>query len=259
MDEVGTGFGGWSYHVATDTWSGNGALVRSADLNGVGKIGNRLYFTGGESCCDEFFRTWNTTWAYEPATRRLLQKANTPKATKYGVSGAIGGKLYVLPGYCSGESVDPGHCAVGQFTRQLYRYDPATDTWITRRQAPHNHALGGAAVIGDKFYVVGGSDRNAHLDVYDPTTNAWRTRAPIPTPGDRLFAAPLLSKLFVLSWSFPSGGPAVAKAFLYDPATDKWTPRAAPPVRAGPIVNVKLDGQPHLFMAGMQSSFLYTP
>lgn len=229
------------------------------DEDGAARIGNRIYFTGGQSCCDESFRTFNTAFAYETTTNRLLQRANTPLATQSGVSGAIGGKVYVLPGRCSGESVDPGHCDTGKLLRVLWRYDPATNKWTTRKQAPHVHNLGAGAVIGDKSYVVGNSDKEPFLDVYDPATNTWKTRAPIPTPGERLFAAPLQSKLFVISWSSVSGGSPIIKAFLYDPATNKWTSRAAPPGVAGPIVHVEVAGKPALFMPGLQHSYLYTP
>jgi hypothetical protein len=264
QDEDGTGFPSYRYNVATNTWGGGGgALINASNMNGVGKISGRLYMTGGESCCDENFRTFNTTWAYEPSTNRLFQKADMPKATKYGISGVINGKLYVLPGHCSGESVDPGHCTMGGRIRQLYRYDPATNTWTTRRQAPHFHVFGAAAVIDDKLYVVGGSGNPlvAALDVYDPATNTWQTRAPIPTPGERLFGAALQSKFFVLSWSHPSGDAVVSKAYLYDPATNTWKSRAAPPGGlAGPIVKVMVNGQPRLFLpGGFGPSYLYTP
>ena len=39
-------------------------------------------------------------WAYDPATRRVTQLADMPKLTAEGVTGVIGGKLYVLPGNC---------------------------------------------------------------------------------------------------------------------------------------------------------------
>jgi N-acetylneuraminic acid mutarotase len=164
-----------------------------------------------------------------------------------------------LPGWCSGEAVEPNHCATGRQFRRLWRYDPSTETWPSRRPAPHFHAFGGAAVIGDKFYVVGSWNRDAFLDVYDPATHTWQTKASIPMPGERLFAAPLQSKLFVLSWSHPTGSPVILKAYLYDPATNTWQERAGPPGVAGPIVNVKLNGQSHLFMPGLQSSYLYAP
>jgi N-acetylneuraminic acid mutarotase len=255
-----TGFYTYTYNVATDTWGFGGgfSLIDAANLNGVGKIGNKFYFTGGESCCDEDFQTFNDTWAYQPSTQQLFHKAVMPKATQYGVTGVIDGKLYVLPGYCSGEAVDPGHCAVGGPIRQLYRYDPSANTWITRRQAPHFHTFGAAGVINDKFYVVGNWNQGPALDAYDPATDTWQTLAPIPTPGERLFGAVLQSKLFVISWSHPSGAPVTLKAFLYDPATNTWTPRAAPPL-AAPIVRVTLNGQARLLLVGSASTYLYTP
>lgn len=256
LEEGETGFGGVKYNVETNTWSSSGvsSFVDAAHMNGAARLGNKLYFTGGESCC-YFLTTFNKTWAYDLGTQRLIRKANMPRATRWGVSGALNGRLYVLPGYCSGEATDLGHCQVGQPTRVLYRYDPSTNTWSLRRSAPHFHTFGGAAVIDNKFYVVGGSAQGPYLDVYDPVTDTWQTRAPIPTAGERLFAAPLLKKLFVLSWSHPNGSPVVLKAYLYDPATNRWTSRAAPPGVAGPIVNVK----GRLFMPGIASSYMYTP
>jgi hypothetical protein len=91
---------------------------------------------------------------------------------------------------------------VGQFFRQLYRYDP--------------HRTGVRRALAEQTLRPLGDDR------------ARRRRL-------------------------------VIKAYLYDPATNQWTPRAAPPGVAGPIVKVELDGQPHLFMPGRQSSYLYTP
>jgi N-acetylneuraminic acid mutarotase len=251
-----------AYNVATNTWTTlPNTYIDAADLNGVGKIGSKLYFTGGMKCCEENFQTWRKTWAYNLSTGQLVLKADMPKPTTSGVTGAINGKLYVLPGYCSGEAVEPGHCDVGGPIRQLYRYDPSTNTWITRRQAPHFHTFGAAGVIDDKLYVVGGSSQGRYLDVYDPATNTWVTRAPIPTAGAELFGAAIQSKLFVISWTHPNGGDVVSKAYLYDPATNTWKARAAPPNGlAGPIVKVMLNGQPRLFLpGGFGPSYLYTP
>jgi N-acetylneuraminic acid mutarotase len=247
------------YNVATNAWRTSGVFVDASHMNGVGKIGNRLYFTGGYSFRGADIHIWNKTWAYEPSTNRLFQKAAMPKATWDGTTGVIDGKLYVLTGMCSGEATDPGHCESFRPIRQLYRYDPAMNTWSTRRPAPHFHTSGAAGVINGKFYVVGGSGQGAYLDVYDPATNTWQTRAPIPTPGQRLFGAVLQNKLFVLSWSHPQGRPVVLKAYAYDPSTNTWKARAAPPI-AGPMVRVILDGQARLFLpGGFGPSYLYTP
>jgi N-acetylneuraminic acid mutarotase len=255
-----TGFPAYVYDVAANSWAGAGGLIESTDLNGVGKIGNKFYMTGGMKCCQEDFETWSKTWAYSPSTTSMTLKASMPRPTRAGVTGVINGQLYVLPGYCSGEPNEPGHCDVGRPIRQLYRYDPPSNTWITRRASPHFHTSGAGGVIDGKFYVVGNSAKDPSLDVYDPATNQWQTRKPIPTPGERQFGAVLQSRLFVLSWSHPSGGNVVLKAYSYNPASDTWTARAAPPGVAGPIVKVLVNGQARLFMpGGFGPSYLYTP
>jgi hypothetical protein len=49
-------------------------------------------------------------------------------------------------------------------TRRFFRYDPATNAWVSRRQAPHVHRAAAAAVIGGKLYVAGG------FNGFDPVT-----------------------------------------------------------------------------------------
>ena len=226
--------GGQSYDLATNAWSDLSAVqLRVWDLNGAARIGGRLYFTGGWFHCDDQSLTYNSAWAYVPGTRRLLQLADMPRATKYGTSGAIGGKLYVLAGWCTGEADSPGHCVTGSPVRQFYRYDPATDTWAFRAQPPHFHTFGASGVIGDKLYVVGDWNKGRDLDVYDPATNTWQTRAPYPVGHQRYFAAVLGSQLYVIGWTSQN----TLTAYAYNPATNTWRRRATPPsarrVRAG--------------------------
>ena len=245
------------YNVETNTWgAGSGSSPNATVMNGVGKIGNRLYMTGGGRCCRGDEPIYNQTWAYDIGTGRLFQKANLPRATTDGVTGVIDGKLYVLAGFCSGEPTDPGHCSVGGPVRQFYRYDPATNTWILRRQPPHFHTRGAGAVINGKFYVVGGGPSPSNqLDVYDPVSNTWTTRAPIPTGGTVFSAAVIQNRMFVVLWSMIDGK---TKAYSYDPVSNTWRSRAAPP-KFNPIVRVQLDGQARLFMPGNGSSYMYAP
>jgi len=142
QEDLHTGFGAYTYNVSTESWGGGGTLFsRAAYMNGVGKIGNKLYFTGGEGCCD-IIQTFNTTWVYDIGANQLTRKADMPKATTRGVTGVIDGKLYVVPGDCSGAPGDPGRCS------------PARQLGAGRRRRHHNHgasrrdALGGACRDG---------------------------------------------------------------------------------------------------------------
>jgi N-acetylneuraminic acid mutarotase len=260
-DEGGTGIGVQAYNVATNTWTGRSSRVFVYSSNGVGKIGNKLYFSGGANDHDATPSFSNQLWAYDYSSDRMIAKAGLPIYSAGGVTGVINGKLYVLPGACSGERYPAaGYCAV-EATRRFYRYDPATNTWVTRRQAPHFHRAGAAAVIDGKFYVAGGFvnqsfDPTAALDVYDPATNTWRTLAPLPTAGGARGAA-LGGRFYVVVYG-SNGNTSFTRAYAFNPATNKWTAKAAPDV-VGSIVRVSLDGRPRLFTASGNRSALYTP
>jgi N-acetylneuraminic acid mutarotase len=248
------------YNVQTNTWSWPRDIliqVPASEMNGVGKIGNKFYMTGGDYCCTYDIAVWNALWVYDIGANKLTRKADMPRATLLGVTGVIDNKLYVLAGYCSSHPLDPGHCITGGPVRQFYRYDPASNTWIFRKQSPHFHFAGAGVVINGKFYVVGNRQGGTELDVYDPSTNTWTTKAPIPTGGPAYPAAVIQNRMFVIVAGPPFNSNPI-KAYSYDPVTNTWRSRAAPPVFEQ-IVRVQLDGQARLLLPAQPSSYLYAP
>jgi N-acetylneuraminic acid mutarotase len=216
-----------AYNYSRNTWTTKASGVERQRTNGVGRIGGKLYFSGGYiggrdgTCCDA---TRPTLYAYDPAADRLVQKADMPQPTADGVTGVINGKLYVLAGTCSDDS-PPFDCSEHGTSRRFYRYDPATNTWTTLPPAPHQHAGGAGGVINGRFYVAGGgSVVRYRLDVYDPVTNIWRARADLPEARSGTAGAVLQNKLYVIGGVGPSGNRAV---FAYDPVTNKWQTRAS--------------------------------
>lgn len=146
-----------------------------------------------------------------------------PQAGSCGAQGVIGGLLYVYVG-CT--NVQNGH--------HLFRYNPATNIWVTRAAPPSRHVSPAAAgVINGRFYLAGGIangglPNNLTLDVYNPTTNTWTTRAPLPGEqaasatgviGGRLFAAGGVDDMFL----------PIGTLRVYNPATNRWTTRAPMP------------------------------
>jgi hypothetical protein len=238
-----------AYNVATNTWTGKSRDTRIYvhDLNGVAKIGSKLYFSGGDGWGDE--PSSRVTWAYDYTNDRLIRKADMPKATSGGVTGVIDGKMYVLPAFCDGSGwPSPGYCDHSAI-RQLFRYDPATNIWVARKSAPHYHAGGAGGVLGGKFYVAGGFDDHgatANLDAYDPATNTWRALAPLPTAGSAIGTV-LGSKLFVI---VTVGFTSERHAYAYDPATNTWKARATPTWDHLAVARVTLDGVAHLLAVG---------
>lgn len=266
-DEGGTPFGIAVYNAATNSWGeapGGPFSVSVYQTNGVGAIGTRLYFSGGYNSEDAGVPSFtNRTWAYDVVAGKLIRRADMPKFTAEGVTGVLDGKLYVLPGQCSTDRWPlPGYCET-QDIRTLFRYNPATNSWATRRSAPHFHSGGAAGVIDGKFYVAGGvrnfgNQAVSDLDVYDPATNTWKTLAPMPK-GGRAIGTVLDGKLFVVSG---------LDAYVYNPRTDKWSTIADPARGHDAVVRVRIDGNPHLLAVGgnhgphqdiPNASELYTP
>jgi hypothetical protein len=245
FDDGGCGGGIATYKIGTNTWTGKGPDgVYAFNTNGVGKIGNTLYISGGETYCGGSWFIDGGFWAYDPATNTLTRKPTPPKLTADGVTGVIDGKLYVLPGLCSSDHYGefPGYCETEPF-RRLFRYNPATNLWATKQSAPHFHTNGAGGVINGKFYVAGGGG-GAALDRYDPATDTWKTLAPLPAAGAARGAV-LQGKLFVVVQTTTG-----RRAYAYDPATNKWASKTAPRWDHPEIVPITWGGKPFLLAVG---------
>ena len=143
-EDGGSGASIATYKIGTNTWTVKGydPRVYVFNSNGVGRIGNTLYISGGEQY-NEGRRIVGTFSAYDPATDVLTAKPTPPRLTAGGVTGVIDDKLYVLPGLCSTDfyPADPYYCK-SESIRTLFRYSPTTNLWTWKRQAPHNHNNG---------------------------------------------------------------------------------------------------------------------
>jgi len=239
-----------AYNVATDSWTTKTASpYERAKMNGIGRIGHRLYLPGGGFETGNGFERWAGLMVYDTRQDRWIQKADMPQASSEGVTGVIAGKLYVLTGMDNvyEDDVPCSDCpgSPTQYTRQLFRYDPANNTWTRRRSSPHFHVGGAAGVIGGKFYVAGGygaGGATRRLDIYDPVTNQWSSGADMPEPRGGITGAVVGGRLFVI------GGDVMA----YDPVTNRWTAKAPVPTILGGSAadKVFLDGRPRILTVG---------
>ena len=183
----------------------------------MGVIGGKLYKSGGVEDHGEGPEPHAVLVAYDPVRDVFIRKANMPRTSANGVSGVIGGRLYVLTGLC-------GPDCTHRITRRLYRYDPSTDAWdASLPWCPNAHLLGAGGVIGGKFYVAGGVDANgngsARLDVYNPATNSWKALAPMPRAVASIAGAVINNKLYIMGGSSKT-------VYSYDPATNRWSTKA---------------------------------
>jgi N-acetylneuraminic acid mutarotase len=104
---------------------------------------------------------------------------------------------------------------------------------------PAPQAAGGAARLGERIHVVGGSvtgrgNTPAHA-VYDPATDSWSTAAPLPTPRDHL-AVQAIDGRIVAAGGRRDGdsGQNLSVTQVYDPGADRWSEAAPlPTARSG--------------------------
>jgi N-acetylneuraminic acid mutarotase len=198
-----------AYNVATNTWTSKKDMpVARYWMNGAGVIGGKIYVTGGFTSKR---RPSASVFVYDPASNTWTQKRDMPAAGGNGITGAIGGKLYV--------ATFNGWGKVPSF----FRYNPATDSW-TRLPSPTNYPTvgeGGGGVINNKLYLITVAvdsmfNTSSKLLEFDPSTNKW-TQKHLPNFASRVWGGPMT--VVMLSHLYLFGAPDI---FIYDPASDTW-------------------------------------
>jgi N-acetylneuraminic acid mutarotase len=236
-----------AYNAATNAWTTRAPFPHPIQqTNGTGVINGKIYLTGG-CIASSSYRGW--TWMYDPARNTWTQKAHMPVSRTWaGNTGVIQNKLYVL------SSCDGQHDC-GTLTNLFFgRYDPATDSWTTLPLPPGRaaHLFGGSAVIGGKFYVVGGFGSQS-VEVYDPATNQWATRAAMGSRREGVASTAVAGKMYVIAGIREGDSRTpVATTSMYNPATDTWTnlkpaPRVGAGLAAGRVV---VNGKPRVALVG---------
>ena len=239
----------YAYNATTNTWARKLSKVDAFNTNGVGRIGTRLYVSGGDSFCGALRETTRETWAYDYANDQLIRVADLPKATNEGVTGVIDGKLYMLPGFCSGEFYPfPGYCdnrPSGCYTATIRSRTSGARDGHARTSIVLQPA--GPSTVSSTSRAAPPRDA---LDAYDPATDTWRTLAPIPT-GGRAVGTVVDLKLYVI---------ANGHTYVYDPETTFWKTKAPYPASDGPSAagRVLVDGHARLLTVAPTHTELYT-
>jgi hypothetical protein len=77
----------------------------------------------------------------------------------------------------------------GAFTGEIVgtneEYNPATDTWTTKKPMPTPRYGFATTVFNNKIYCIGGENGASYTganEVYDPATDTWETRTPSSNP-----------------------------------------------------------------------------
>ena len=142
------------------------------------------------------------------------------------------GKIYVFGGF--------GAPATLCCSDLVADYDPDANEWTPKHRMPEASFNATAHTIGDKIYLVMGSNGFSQLEnklyAYDPVADQWSAKAARPTYRDHFASAVVNGLLYVIGGRGEIGdGPGYfAPEFkshveIYDPATNHWSTGARLP------------------------------
>jgi N-acetylneuraminic acid mutarotase len=215
--------------TAQNTWSSIAPFGGGERERGVAfVIGGRAYVGTG---IDSANLCRSDIWEYDPGTNSWTQKANLPgPGRRDAIAFTIGSRGYV------GTGINTILAFTGTKRRDLYEYNPITNTWTAKDNWPGNFNGGvyyaSAFSAGDKGYLVcgkyGPSYYSDELWEYNPAVNDWAQKQSIPG-GTRYGVT-----AFSISGKGYVGCGSDENYFLnnfyeYDPQTDEWTEKASFP------------------------------
>jgi len=187
----------YEYDPATNAWTKKKPMALPSHHVAFASLNDKIYAFGGFKLPTGAPPAWDpidNAWEYDPVAD--LWKALAPMPTKRGAAGAAvaNGKIYVVGGAASLSGVTEAGIHPARPINVLAtveEYDPATNTWRTRRSmlVARNHH--GVAAVGDKVYAIGGRVGSAFIsgtsnnidlvEMYDPVADLWTPKARMPT------------------------------------------------------------------------------
>ena len=208
---------------------------------------------------------------YNPQTNTWETKASMPSPRADLTANIVNGKFYLIGG-----KVFSNTSPYFSETNVNEVYDPATDTWSTVASIPNGVYGYGSAVIGDKIYVVGGSENpnlqggNVFVDsvqIYDTQTGNWTIDSVMPSTeiygvavATQGYMAP--SQLFYIGGCFSTS--FSDKVQVYNAYNSSWS-MGAPMPTARAYLGVAILNDVIYAIGGFNGSFvlntveIYTP
>ena len=159
----------------------------------------------------------------------------------------VNGKMYAI-----------GGANENGFLNTNEEYDPATNTWVSKKPMPTPRGAFGISAYQNKIYVIGGGGEfgleevTGVNEVYDPSTDTWETKTPMPTARQFICANVVNGKIYVMGGSKPwtqfnyTAVPNVNE--VYDPLTDSWTTKTPPPTQVENYASAVVDNK--IFIIG---------
>lgn len=218
-----------------DVQAFNDEEVRAAVVGGVVYLGTAVRANEDGT----IFSAVGSFYAYRPGADSVRRLADMPVAAHHTAIVEWDGNVYVFGGFTRGLA-----------SNRAWRFSPATGRWQELARMPHARGALAGAVIGNRFYAVGGASSALQrypkvyrtLDVYDFRTDSWTEGPPMPTARHHLGAAAVDGRLHVV------GGRSNRSLALnaherFDPATGTWEQLEPLPLGSGGLEAVTWNGR----------------
>lgn len=197
-----------------DFWTQKASMHVAREGLGVAVVYGKIYAIGGSTESGYNVNVGGivaTNEEYDPTTDTWTLKAPMPTPRFCFAICAFQDKIYCIGGVTAYDS-KTGFA----LTTANEVYDPATNTWQTRKSSPTPRAWLSANVAGDKMYFVGGEPDRTLNEVYDPKTDSWTTKTPKPTGVTEYVSAVFESEIYFSDGYSP-------KMEIYNSETDSWS------------------------------------
>ena len=209
------------YDVATNSWSYGNPLVTKVAAAAGGWAAGKLLAQGGIDITN-YYNTAQVAAATACGScgSAVWGSAATGPAERYRAGSAVDGTYVYVFG---------GGTPTGGFLNDLWRWNPATETWTQLANMPTPRQNVQGAYWNGRIYVPGGfttgSVHTTENAIYNIATNSWSTGAPLPAAQTGQAVA-YNNKIYLFA-----GNPGpVATTRIYDIATNTWTTGAPMPV-----------------------------
>ncbi|MCW4044841.1 MAG: hypothetical protein NWE94_04920, partial [Candidatus Bathyarchaeota archaeon] len=223
-----------SVTVAEDTWVSKAPMQVARSSLGVAVVNGKIYAIGGDARNGKWPYTGSivgTNEEYDPATDRWTFKTPMPTPRCDFAIAAYQNKIYCMGGITS---IDDTGWHVTGVTEV---YDPATETWETKKPMLTPRFALQANVVDSKIYLIGGyAPENPDLgnstsnlnEVYDPAADSWTMKKPLPIATSDYSSAVVDGKIYITGGL--SSAPKSNLNQIYDPETDMWSQGALMPL-----------------------------
>jgi N-acetylneuraminic acid mutarotase len=231
------------YNPQTNSWANVAPLPQALDHIQGAVVGGKIYYIGG-------LTAWpsphvSTVHIYDPQTNSFTQGAPMPAARARGAGGVAvhQGKIYYAGGLHNGSAVS-----------WFDVYDPGVNTWTQLPNMPRVRDHFHAAVVGGKFYAIGGRDTAINAtttanDAFDFSTGTWtQGLAPLPTARGGFAAAALGNEVLVIGGE--GGGSTFSTVEAYNTQTNTWRTLAPMPTARHGIQAAECNGGVYIAAGG---------